>query len=152
MKTRINSGMLFLSRLFLVVAVAALLATCPAAAQDGEVLAQQILSESGFKGGLVVLVGERDANLAMSLGKAPNVLVHCLLGGRVGLADARRKIRDAGVYGQVSAMAWKGSRLPYADSMVNLLVLHEDQELYVALADGSAVGLRPPTFGRPGTL
>jgi outer membrane protein assembly factor BamB len=65
------------------------------------------------------------------LGKAPNVLVHWLVPDGVGLEDARREIRDAGVYGRVSAMAWKGSQLPYADAMVNLLLLHEDQQVNI---------------------
>ena len=131
MKTRVSSRVLSLQRTSLVVAVAACLATCPVGAQPGEVLARQIPAESGFKGGLVVLVGGRDANLAVSLGKAPNVLVHWLVRDGAGLADARREIRDAGVYGRVSAMAWEGSRLPHADSMVNLLVVHEEQGLNI---------------------
>ena len=56
-----------------------------------ERLARRIVAESGFQGGLVVTVGGRDADLAVSLGKAPNVLVHWLVPDGVGLADARRE-------------------------------------------------------------
>ncbi|MHC4564865.1 MAG: outer membrane protein assembly factor BamB family protein, partial [Planctomycetota bacterium] len=131
MKTRVSSGVLSSFHYWLVVASAACLATCPVGAQPGEILAQQIVAESGFQGGLIVVVGGREADLAVSLGKAPNVLVHWLVPDGVGLEDARREIRDAGVYGRVSAMAWKGSQLPYADAMVNLLLLHEDQQVNI---------------------
>ncbi len=129
MKTWVSSGVLSVFRSWLVVAVAACLAACPVGAQPGEVLAQQIVAESGFQGGLIVLVGGRDTDLAVSLGKAPNVLVHWLVRDEAGLEDARREIRDAGVYGRVSAMAWEGSQLPYADGMVNLLLLQGDEGL-----------------------
>lgn len=131
MKTHVISPVLSLPHYLLVVVLAACLATCRVEAQPGEVLARQVVAESGFQGGLIVVVGGRDADVAVSLGKAPNVLVSWLVRDGAGLADARRKIRDAGIYGRVSAAAWEGSQLPYADGMVNLLVLQEDQELEV---------------------
>ena len=121
MKTRIVSPVLSFSHYLFVVALAACMAACPVEAQPGEVLARQVVAESGFQGGLIVVVGGRDADLAVSLGKAPNVLVRWLVRDDAGLADARRKIRDAGIYGRVSAAAWEGDLLPYADGMVNLL-------------------------------
>ncbi len=57
MKTRVSSGALSSFHYWLVVASAACLATCPVGAQPGEILAQQIVAESGFQGGLIVAVG-----------------------------------------------------------------------------------------------
>lgn len=117
----------------LLAAVAGCLALCPAWAQTGappaatEIPGERILAESGFQGGLIVQVGRRDAALAVSLAKAPNVLVHALVRDRNELEAVRGQIRNASLYGQVSAMSWEGSRLPYADGMVNLLLVTDER-------------------------
>lgn len=131
MKTRYGLGALSLFRSYFLVAVTMGLIVCPVGAQPGEALARQIVADSGFQGGLIVLVGGWDADLALSLGKAPNGLVHWLMRDGKGLEEARREIRDAGVYGQVSAMAWEEPKLPYADGMVNLLALQHDEGLKI---------------------
>ncbi len=122
MKAFANSAMLSLFRSWLVITAAVCLFARPVDAQPGEALARQIVAQSGFQGGLIVVVGGRGADLAVSLGKASNVLVHLLVPDGVGLEDVRGRIRDAGVYGRVSAMAWDSPRLPYADRMVNLFI------------------------------
>lgn len=122
-----------------VIAVTACLSAYSVAAQTGEVLARQVVAEGGFQGGLIVLVGGHDVELAVSLGKAPNVLIHWLVRESAGLEDVRREIREAGVYGRVSAMAWEGSALPYADGMVNLLLLEEDGRLEVGQPEAARV-------------
>ncbi len=91
---------------------------------------ERILAESGFHGGLIVQAGLQDTGLALSLAKATNVLVHGLVPDRDTLRKARQRIRDAGLYGRVSARSWRGQTLPYTDGMVNLLlVLDERVEL-----------------------
>ena len=126
----------------LLAALVGCLAFCPAWVRAGvteaatEVSSERILAQSGFHGGLIVHAGCRDAALAVSLAKAPNTLVHGLVPGGDGLEEIRSQIRDAGLYGQVSAMSWKGPFLPYADGMVNLLlVLDENIELETAEID-----------------
>ena len=94
----------------------------PAAGVDGE----RILAESGVHGGLIVHAGCRDAALALSLAKAPNVLVHGLVRDRDTLDGVRGQIRGAGLYGRVSAAPWQGPSLPYADGMVNLLLVLDE--------------------------
>lgn len=152
MKTRTNVTVLSLLRCTLVAAAAACSYTCPTPAQPGKVLAQKIVAESEFQGGLIVLVGGRDVELAISLGSAPNVLVHWLVRDRAGLEAARGQIRDAGVYGRVSAMAWEGPRLPYADDMVNLLILQTDggQEIGQAEVNRVLAPLGAQTLFRDG--
>lgn len=131
-------------RFLLVLACAA----CPAVAESGEALARRIVAESGFEGGLIVIAGGRNAELAVSLGDAPNVLVHWLVPDGAGLEDARREIRDAGIYGRVSAtrhqFGWSAAtgkrgrrsrigagRLPYTDGMVNLLILDANPQVNI---------------------
>ena len=124
MKIGINSRRVSLIGMASVMAVT----ICPISAQTGETLARQIVTESGFQGGLIVVVGGQDAGLAMALGRVPNTLVHWLVQERGSLSDVRLQIRNAGVYGRVSAMAWDGGRFPYADSMVNLLLLQGNEQ------------------------
>ena len=106
--------------------MAACLAACPSyGASDAE----RIVAESHFCGGLIVQVGCRDAELAVSLAQAPNVLMQGLVADAGRLEEVRRQIRQAGLYGRVSATAWQGPWLPYADGMVNLLVVDSGVEL-----------------------
>jgi len=89
---------------------------------------EKIVAKSGFRGGLVVLIGN-ELKLGPALGKIPNALVHGLVADAKSLASARKAIRAAGLYGRVSAMGWQGPRLPYGDGMVNLLVVDQGIEL-----------------------
>lgn len=85
---------------------------------DGE----QVLEGSEFRGGLIVVVGATSAETILSLAKPSNSLVHVLVADRDDLGGIRAKIRETEAYGRVSAMAWQGEHLPYADDTVNLLV------------------------------
>lgn len=121
-------------------AAAAWLILCPAWAQTdvppgashgpqatgAETGGERILVDSGVHGGLIVVAGCRDADLAVSLAKAPNVLVHVLVRDGDTLQAVRQGIREAGLYGRVSAVPWNGPFLPYADGMVNLLVVPDE--------------------------
>jgi outer membrane protein assembly factor BamB len=104
-----------------------LLATSLAWGQPGRPAAEQVLAGTGFHGGLVVQVGLQDPSMAISLATAPNVLVHGLVQDRALLGEARNTIREEGVYGQVSVMSWTGPHLPYADGMVNLLLVLDEK-------------------------
>lgn len=82
-----------------------------------------VTADSGFHGGLVVWVGLRDPAQAISLGEASNVLVHGLVQNNGVLTEIRDRLRSAGAYDRVSVMSWRGPMLPYADNMVNLLLV-----------------------------
>ncbi len=102
-------------------------------AQEGGLAAaraEQLLAESGFRGGLIVHVGVQQGSLTAALGARANALVHGLVRDATTLETARRQIRDAGGYGRVSVTGWRGGRLPYAEGTVNLLlVLDEGTQL-----------------------
>lgn len=121
-------------RLVLAVSAVCVLSRCLTWAQPiGDISAERLLADSEFHGGLIVQVGLLDASLLLSLSKAPNVLAHGLVRDGDALVTARTQIREADMYGRVSAMPWQGSSLPYADGMVNLLlVLDEGVELQQA--------------------
>jgi outer membrane protein assembly factor BamB len=73
--------------------------------------AQEILKESGIKGGLIVHIGCGDGKLTAAL--------HV---NEKSIDKARDYISNKGLYGKVSVEQWVGSHLPYSDNVVNLLV------------------------------
>ena len=100
--------------------------TFPASAPPS--MAQEILSESGFHGGLIVVLEPRAADDVLCFAQGENVLVHGLLERGDVTSTVRDGIRKKGSYGRVSVMDWEGGILPYADGMVNLLVCQRPVE------------------------
>ncbi len=97
-------------------------------------LARQIRQATGVEAGLCVLIGG-DGALAAALTNDGKMVVQCLLPDDAAVAAARKALRARGVYGLASAdRVTTLSPLPYADNLVNLLVLDRD-----------AIGERGPT-------
>ena len=93
-------------------------------AQSPDERAGQILDQGGVAGGLIVHVGCGDPDLLVSLHAGDAYLVHGLDTDAAMTANAREQIKSRGAYGKVSADTWDGKRLPYADNLVNLLVVN----------------------------
>jgi len=85
--------------------------------------AADILKAAGIKGGLIVHVGCGDGSLTAALGADGKFLVQGLDTDPANVAKAREQIRAKGLGGTVSAEVFDGKRLPYVDSLVNLLLL-----------------------------
>ena len=101
-----------------------LLALCLAEAKAHD--ATQILEAADVKGGLVVVIGcDRPALLA-DLRAGNSYLVHGLDRDPAKAAAARRYCREKAFCGSVTAAHLAGSRLPYVDALVNLLVVAGD--------------------------
>ncbi len=116
-------GRLVRSRLSLVVSLAAALLPASAeAAATPEAEARVILQATGIRGGLVVHLGCGDGRLTAALHASDAYLVHGLARDAADVREARAHLRAEGLYGPVSAVHWKGDRLPYADDLVNLVV------------------------------
>jgi outer membrane protein assembly factor BamB len=81
-----------------------------------------ILTDSGVKGGLVVVIGCGDPNLLAGLHGNESYLVHGLDVDLKRVDAARKQIMTKGLYGKVSVDVWDGKTLPYADNIVNLLI------------------------------
>lgn len=84
--------------------------------------AQEILSETGVQGGLVVHLGCGNGRLTAGLHAGDAYLVHGLDTDSENINAARKHIQSLGCYGKVSIDRLIGSELPYADNLVNLLV------------------------------
>jgi len=124
-----------------------LLAIRCASAADTQ--AKVILEAAGIKGGLVVHLGCGDGKLATALHANESYLVHGLDADAKNIAAAREHIQSLGLYGKVTVEQWTGTRLPYIDNLVNLIVVQErggitDAELLRVLApNGVALFVNP---------
>ncbi len=118
------------------IAVAAVLAAgalvASAAPADASRRAKAILDATGVRGGLIVHLGcgpstgsGQAGELTAALGAGDGTIVHGLDAKASHVARARERIRSAGLYGKVSADRLTGSRLPYADNLVNLVVAED---------------------------
>ncbi len=97
--------------------------------------ANEIRTQADFTGGLIVHLGCGDGRLTAEL-LAGKSVVHGLDTDAERVAEARQYLADRGLYGQVSVATFDGRHLPYADNLVNLLVVEGSAEV------GSAERLR----------
>ena len=86
---------------------------------------QEIIQESGVRGGLVVQLGCGDGGQTLGLALGQAYLVQGLDTDAAMIAAARRRIAAAGLAGKVSADTFDGRHLPYIDNLVNLLVVED---------------------------
>ena len=121
--------------------------------------ARAIIEASGFQGGLVVHLGCGDGALTAALAEATGPSqgegasrVGCVIQGldRDRAALARRALATSGRYGSVTAEEFAGTRLPYADNLVSLLVVDDAgrvprSELIRVLAPGGSLCMRKGT-------
>ena len=97
-------------------------------ASDAAQQAQAILEASGLKGGLIVLAGDKDGRLTTALSEGP-IVIQSLTRSEEELVNTRDHINEQGLAGRVTTLRWNGSRLPYADNLVNLLVVTEGEQV-----------------------
>ncbi len=88
-----------------------------------------LLGDSGIPGGICVVAGAAGADLTLSLAEQREFLVHALFEDEAELGRAREAIRARGVYGRVSADRSDLRRLPYADNLINVVVVERHQEI-----------------------
>ncbi len=95
------------------------------AGQSLEKTAQQILDATGIKGGLIVHLGCGDGKLTAALHAGEGYTVHGLEADPAKAAKARSYIQSRDIYGPVSVEQFSGSVLPYADNLINLIVVQD---------------------------
>ena len=98
---------------------------CQASNADdaAERAARRILETTGVQGGLVVHVGCGDGRLTAALDVNDSYLIHGLDVDAANVEKARDYIRSRDLAGKVSVERWRGGSLPYADNLVNLLIV-----------------------------
>ena len=98
---------------------------CLLAAYSQAQSAPDIIKESGVKGGLVVHLGPGDGKFTAALRADNRFIVHGLYRRKQQVNEARNHIRQLKRYGAVSVQHWDKSFLPYADNLVNLVVVED---------------------------
>jgi len=93
-----------------------------------ETIAQEILSSSGIKGGLVVHVGCGDGGLTAALRTNSSYVVHGLDTDPRKVEAARSYARSFGLSGPVAIDRFDGKTLPYVDGLVNLVIVSKGGE------------------------
>ncbi len=103
---------------FMTIALAAALRDAPR-----EEDLRKIVSESGVRGGVVLHVGCAGAEQAASLRPDDRFLVQGLALDRASVDPIRKALLGKGLGGTVTVREFDGTRLPCADSLVNLIVV-----------------------------
>ncbi len=91
--------------------------------------AARIVADSHAGGGVCVVLGAEDANLAIALAKQGPFVVQCLAGSAGLTATLRNRIHSREMYGTVTARTLTGRRLPYTDNLINILVVRSEEGL-----------------------
>jgi outer membrane protein assembly factor BamB len=88
-----------------------------------------LVAQSGVKGGLVVHVGGDDAEWTAGLRVNDRYVVQGLRRDAGRVAAARAYLGSRNLLGPVTVIQFDGKRLPYADNVVNLLIVESPTEL-----------------------
>jgi len=95
----------------------------------GGEMAPDLAGRLGIQGGLVVHVGCGDGRFTAALRTNSRYLVQGLEQDTARVAEARAYLQTSGKLGGVTVCPWDGERLPYADNMVNLLIVNPAERL-----------------------
>lgn len=110
-------------KLFSFIGLTLFLLSCPAMA----VSADKILDQAGIRGGLIVHIGSGDGRLLADLQTQQGCLLHGLETNPAKVRASRRFLLDRGLYGKISVDLFDGQKLPYAENLVNLIVIDNKQ-------------------------
>ena len=113
-------------------------------------VASEILTSTGVHGGLVVVLGCADPALLASLRRDHAFVVVGLDVHTDNIAEAQTYLRERSLFGPVTVMRWDGETLPFADNVVNLVVMRdaggvipEKEMVRVLVPGGAAVTVDP---------
>lgn len=83
------------------------------------------LKKSNIQGGFIVYAGCGDGTLVAELGKKKQYAIQGLENDQQQVEKARQTISATGNYGRLSIKLWRGKKLPYAENLVNLLIIDD---------------------------
>jgi outer membrane protein assembly factor BamB len=95
--------------------------TMSASAEEGNIF----IKTSGIKGGLIVHVGCGDGTLVAEMGNNKQFVIQGLQSDQQMVEKARQTIRATGNYGRLSIKYWQNDKLPYAENLVDLLIIDD---------------------------
>jgi len=132
----------------LLTSIACVLAVCCTAAGQGSPQGPLRPPLGAMKGGLVVQLGCGDGQSLAELARPGNLIVHGFDTDASRVAAARDCLRAGGVYGRAEARLLAAPELPYAENMVNVMVVYgacgvsADEVTRVLVPGGTAWRLR----------
>lgn len=94
--------------------------------------AETLLGFEGIREGLCVHVGSIDADFLMELARAGKYHVHGISPDEADVEAARQYIASSNLYGQVTVDESSLTSLPYADHLINLLIVDDFTALHDA--------------------
>ena len=135
-----------ISGIILVVFSGTLLLAGAAVAKDtgGNTFAKTVLKSVDRKDGLCVLAGIADPEIAIELAKNAKFLIHIVHKDADVVASMRKAIDAQELYGRISVShaRFEGGHLPYAENIVNLLIVDksfsQDEAMRVLAPYGTA--------------
>ncbi|MHC4324565.1 MAG: class I SAM-dependent methyltransferase, partial [Planctomycetota bacterium] len=98
---------------------------CALAAQAQTRSAAEIIQSTGVKGGIIVHVGCGGGKFTAGLKINERYIVQGLDTDTANVQKARQHIKSLGLYGEVTAETFDGKNLPYADNLINLLIVED---------------------------
>jgi len=87
--------------------------------------ADALIKASGVQGGLIVYVGQGKGKLITDLCQKDAYVIQTLCGNCLEVDLLRRQLQEQGRYGRVSVEYWSNKYLPYANNLVNLLIVDD---------------------------
>ncbi|MHC4351663.1 MAG: outer membrane protein assembly factor BamB family protein [Planctomycetota bacterium] len=90
---------------------------------------ETIIRDAGTRGGLVVHVGCGDGKFTAGLRLNDRYVVQGLDTDAANVRKARQHIRSLGIYGPVTADTFDGKHLPYAENLINLLIVEDSVDI-----------------------
>lgn len=84
---------------------------------------EELVKQSGLKGGLVVHVGCGNGEITATLRMNKNIIVQGLESSAAQVEAARTMLLKKKLHGSISVLQWDGGALPYNDNLVNLLFI-----------------------------
>jgi len=84
---------------------------------------------SGVKGGLVVHVGSRSAETTAAYRLSERFVVQGLTRNHARVQQMRDSLQQRKLLGPVTVIPWAGGRLPYADNLVNVLIVESPKDV-----------------------
>ena len=104
-------------------------------ADETSTTAQHLIKKSGLTGGIIVHLGCGNGSLTTALGQSGYFVVQGLEPDATRLNDARSFIKSQQLYGEVSVDPVAPKNLPYADNLVDLVVIDDLQRMLAAGLD-----------------
>ena len=83
------------------------------------------VKKSKIRGGFIVHVGCGDGGLVAALGNNKQYVIQGLESDQQQIENARHALRATGNDGRLSIKHWQGGKLPYAENLVNLLIIDD---------------------------